>query len=76
MLFLTGTELIFSIVAGMGLFCEFVVETVGHTEIFSLLLIVACSLLRPFQLLTLPASEEAGVHKELGSDTAGTAHPN
>lgn len=66
---LAGIQLIFSIVAGMGLCSEFVLEMVGPTEMFLLLLIIAYSVSSPFPLLTLPTSEEVE-----GAPGAGKRH--
>ena len=51
-------------------------DSVDNTGMFSLLLSSACTKTVPILLLTHPTSEEAGGHKELGGDTAGTADPN
>ena len=54
MLVLAGIELIFFIVASMGLCFGFVLETVLIIEMFSLLLSRAYTESRPFLLLTPP----------------------
>ena len=54
MLVLAGIELIFFIVAGMGLRFGFVLKTVLIIEVFSLLLSSAYTESRPFLLLTPP----------------------
>ena len=68
---LAGIELIFFIVASVGLSFGFVLE-----GMFSLLLSSAYTESRPFLLLSALPVSRLGVHKKLGGDTAGTDDPN
>ena len=76
MLVLAGIKLIFFIVASMGLFFGFVLETVDNTEMFLLLLGSAYRVKASSASHTTPPASRLGVHKKLGGDTAGTPGPN
>ena len=77
MLVLAGIELIFFIIARMGLCFGFVLKTVlMFSGTFLLLLSSAYTESRPSLLLTAPPARRLGMHKKLGGDTAGTADPN
>lgn len=74
MLVLSGIEIIFFIVASMGLCCWFVLETVDNAEMFLLLLSSAYTVFSTSYTI-LPISR-LGMYKKLGGDTVGTADSN
>ena len=80
MLVLAGIELIFFIVASMGLCFGFVLKTVLILIIQGDVFVTTEQCLhsiKPFPAShPTPPVSNLGVHKNLGGDTAGTADPN
>lgn len=68
---MAGIEVIFFLVAGMGLCFGFLLKTVDNTAMFQLPLSRGYTVPRCSLLLT-PSVRRPGVHKELGQDTART----
>ena len=76
-LVLAGIELIFFIVASMGLVWVCAENSVDNTGMFWLLLSPALPRAKGFSAPhPTPPARRLGGHKELGGDTAGTADPN
>ena len=77
MLVLAGIELIFSIVASIGLWFGFVLKIVLITQGCLSYAEQRLYRVKAFSAPhTTPPASRLGAHKKLGRDTAGTADPN